>query len=412
MKIAIRGGHTFSVPGARAILDETTEDRKVKDAIVKYLKKTNHTVLDVTPNDSYNTVNKEISYGINKANDWGADVFLSIHFNKAYDEYDGAIGTEVLVYESSRENKEAKAVLNNIVSLGFKSRGIKERKDLSELKRTNMNSMIVEVCFVEATKDVELYKKVGYDKIGFAIAEALAGKINEVPEKPIVPDKPTVPEEKPKPNENWITSLQKELNKSYGANLSVDGIGGPKTLKACPILKKGNKGEIVKILQNRLMSIKYSCGESGADGIFGTGTENAVLKFQNEKGIGKDGIVGGKTWAKLLNVESGSETESENWITSLQKELNKSYGANLSVDGIGGPKTLKACPILKKGNKGGIVKILQKRLIQIGFPCGSYGADGNFGGSTKSAVANYQKSKKISADGIVGNNTWSKLLGV
>ena len=39
-----------------------------------------------------------------------------------------------------------------------------------------MKSMIVEVCFVEATKDVELYNTLGPDKIGKTIAEAVANK--------------------------------------------------------------------------------------------------------------------------------------------------------------------------------------------------------------------------------------------
>ena len=30
MKIAIRGGHNFTVPGASALINETAEDRKVK----------------------------------------------------------------------------------------------------------------------------------------------------------------------------------------------------------------------------------------------------------------------------------------------------------------------------------------------------------------------------------------------
>ena len=39
-----------------------------------------------------------------------------------------------------------------------------------------MKSMIVEVCFVEATVDVALYKKVGADTVGKAIAESIANK--------------------------------------------------------------------------------------------------------------------------------------------------------------------------------------------------------------------------------------------
>ena len=44
MKIAIRGGHCPNVPGAKGILDELTEDRKVKNSVIKYLKQLNHDV--------------------------------------------------------------------------------------------------------------------------------------------------------------------------------------------------------------------------------------------------------------------------------------------------------------------------------------------------------------------------------
>jgi N-acetylmuramoyl-L-alanine amidase len=43
-----------------------------------------------------------------------------------------------------------------------------------------------------------------------------------------------------------------------------------------------------------------SCGGSGADGIFGAGTENAVKAFQRHHGLTVDGIVGKITWTKLL----------------------------------------------------------------------------------------------------------------
>ena len=39
-----------------------------------------------------------------------------------------------------------------------------------------MNAMIVETCFVEATEDVALYRRLGADAIGKSIAEAIANK--------------------------------------------------------------------------------------------------------------------------------------------------------------------------------------------------------------------------------------------
>ena len=174
MKIAVRGGHTELCTGASALINELTEDRKVKDAVVKYLKILGQDVLDVTPPVNYtSSASKDLAYGVNKANNYGANLFVSIHFNKAYDVYNGSLGSEVCVYSP---NDYANRVVEKLGCLGFNNRGQKVRTGLYELKHTNMVSMIVEVCFVEATGDVNLYRKLGADAIGKAIAEAIVNK--------------------------------------------------------------------------------------------------------------------------------------------------------------------------------------------------------------------------------------------
>lgn len=174
MKIAVRGGHTELCTGASALINELTEDRKVKDAVVKYLKILGQDVLDVTPPVNYtSSASKDLSYGVNKANNWGANFFVSIHFNKAYDSYNGALGSEVCVYTPF---DTANRVVEKLGCLGFGNRGQKIRTGLYELRNTSMLAMIIEVCFVEATEDVALYKKLGADAIGKAIAEAIVNK--------------------------------------------------------------------------------------------------------------------------------------------------------------------------------------------------------------------------------------------
>lgn len=66
--------------------------------------------------------------------------------------------------------------------------------------------------------------------------------------------------------------------------------------------------------------------------------------------------------------------------------------------------------VLRKGNEGNSVKALQTLLIGYGYSCGKYGADGDFGSGTEKAVKAFQKDKGLGMDGVVGANTWSKLL--
>lgn len=181
MKIAVRGGHCPRVPGASKFIDELTEDRKVKDSLIKYLKQLGHEVLDVTPPDNTNSSSGDLSNGVNRANLFGADLFVSIHFNKAYNIYNGDLGSEVCVYTPF---DTAQRVVNGLAFLGFKNRGQKVRTGLYELKHTNMKAMIIEVCFVEATGDVSLYKRLGHDLIGKTIAECIADKKISTIEKP------------------------------------------------------------------------------------------------------------------------------------------------------------------------------------------------------------------------------------
>ena len=69
-------------------------------------------------------------------------------------------------------------------------------------------------------------------------------------------------------------------------------------------------------------------------------------------------------------------------------------------------------PELYKGSKGKTVRALQILLIGNSCSCGSYGADGDFGGATKAAVVEYQCKNGLEDDGVVGPKTWAKLLGL
>ena len=76
MKIAIRAGHNFSVPGVFGFIDETCENRRIKDEVIKYLDALDYEVLDVTSGDCYNTIESDLAYGVNSVQMNGMQIFL------------------------------------------------------------------------------------------------------------------------------------------------------------------------------------------------------------------------------------------------------------------------------------------------------------------------------------------------
>lgn len=72
-------------------------------------------------------------------------------------------------------------------------------------------------------------------------------------------------------------------------------------------------------------------------------------------------------------------------------------------------RNLANYPLLRDGDKGNFVTVLQYLLNEYGA---NLSTDGIFGGNTLSAVKTFQKNNNLTVDGIVGKNTWSALLNI
>lgn len=72
-----------------------------------------------------------------------------------------------------------------------------------------------------------------------------------------------------------------------------------------PLVKQGSKGVYVLIAQDGLNTLGYTTG--GLDGVFGTKTKNAVIRYQRSRGLSADGIIGCNTWRSLQEnvIETG-----------------------------------------------------------------------------------------------------------
>ena len=183
MKISVHAGHNpagKTACGAIGLLNESTENRNVKDRVVAMLKAQGHTVYDDTVDNgtSKNDVLKKI---VAKVNSHDVDLAVSIHFNAGASKIVNKVttGTEVYVYSTtSKAYPYAQKIVNAIAALGFKNRGVKTSTSLYVLKNTKAPSLLVECCFVEDPEDVALYDA---DKMAQAIVKGITGVISSIP---------------------------------------------------------------------------------------------------------------------------------------------------------------------------------------------------------------------------------------
>lgn len=171
MRISVNGGHTPAAPGASRFIDEVTEDRKVKDALINEFKTRGHSASDSTA-DSYMGASEDLVTQCIRANASGAELGVSIHFNAG-----GGTGVEVLYHPSDSIGKmyAEKVSASLAATLGLPNRGAKSRSDLYWLNNTNMTAILVEVCFVDSQADSNAYKRVGHSAVASAIARAIVG---------------------------------------------------------------------------------------------------------------------------------------------------------------------------------------------------------------------------------------------
>ena len=186
----IHAGHNFNVSGADGYFSETTESRNVKNAVISKLQSLDYKVYDCT-DDSGKTQNENLKNIVSKCNDHTADLNISIHFNASNGQ---GHGVEVLQY-SDKTQAIAQNICNAIAQLGFKNRGVKERKDLYVLKKTKAPAILIECCFCDNAVDASLYN---YDSMAAAIVKGLTGQVaNRVPQL----------------SDNWISRLKAECKK-------------------------------------------------------------------------------------------------------------------------------------------------------------------------------------------------------
>ena len=118
------------------------------------------------------------------------------------------------------------------------------------------------------------------------------------------------------------------------------------------------------------------------------------------KNIGTKAGYNARKWTKhgkLPYVTYGTAA-----VESVEKPVDNAVAKDLTIK----------MRTLRKGTTGKDVEALQRMLYCMGYNLGDKPIDGSYGTLTFNAVKQYQQKAGLTADGIVGAQTWCSLLGV
>jgi len=157
-------------------------------------------------------------------------------------------------------------------------------------------------------------------------------------------------------------------------------------------LRVGSSGSDVALMQSYLNAIKNgifpSLSRLSVDGKYGQRTKNTVIQYQGLSGLSQDGIIGKNTWDAILS----------------------DYENLAPVN----PDIYPGVP-LRPGDSGAAVMNMQTRLNNVSpvYKAINYqSADGKYGNNMTNAVRRFQGQFGLAADGIIGPQTWNKIVAV
>ncbi len=169
MKFGIDMGHNAPPDtGAVGIKREDDLTKDVGNRLMQKLSAAGHSVINCTPSTAA-SVGDSLGKRVNKVNANQVDIFVSIHFNAAF-RTDRRMGTEIYAISNAAKGI-AQPVLNEILKLSFKNRGIKNTA-FFVIKNTSMPAILIECCFIDSTADMNLFNA---EKMAEAIKVGLIG---------------------------------------------------------------------------------------------------------------------------------------------------------------------------------------------------------------------------------------------
>lgn len=291
-KIAYDAGHGLNTPGKRTPDGERewSFSNKVVLAFEKEMRNYENVEL-LRTDDKTGKADVPLRARTDKANKWGADIYISFHQNALNGKWGSWTGVETFYSKGSTKGKKLAELVHPAVvkAYGLRDRGLKTN-NLHITRETKMPAVLIEGGFMDSTIDI---KKLRDD----AVLEN-AGKL-----------------------------IAQAVSKYAGLNKTK------KVPNAVVYYKRGDTGAGVKQLQTDLNTLGY---KMTIDGSFGPTTEVFVRQFQKDNGLAIDGSAGPKTLAKiaerikakqskskgLYKVQVGAFSEKDN-AEQLREELER-----------------------------------------------------------------------------------------
>lgn len=195
------------------------------------------------------------------------------------------------------------------------------------------------------------------------------------------------------------------LRSYYGDNIEIvtnaPVMGIRYSYPGAPV-RLGDRGEAVLRIQTMLNRISRDYPAipkvQPVDGIFGEGTEQAVIKFQQIFSLTPDGIVGSATWYKLVFL----------YVGVLELAELVSEGQTFYANAI----PLEFSDVVAPGDTGEEVRVIQYLLSVVSEFYSNVppvAVDGVYGPATRQAVIAVQQMAGLPQDGVVGEQTWQAL---
>ena len=155
--------------------------------------------------------------------------------------------------------------------------------------------------------------------------------------------------------------------------------GGEESFDPEGTLRRGDRGDAVRRMQQLLVEQGY-LNANGADGIFGGGSEKALIQYQKDRNLNPDGI----GWPQTLK-----DLEHDFGPWEIVKEMTRTEAGERRrvCQGCGFEQTevIEAGTTFERGRRGDDIRAMQQLLNALGYNAG--GVDGIYGKKLDAALA-------------------------